>query len=335
MIRKVSPKLVSISSNAEIATSATGPAGSIRWNYEDLTLHIYDGNTPGGFILSLSSDGSAEGSPAEPGGVLFTTTGSHSWTAPAGVTSVCVVCVGGGGGGGSTGGSGGGGGGGGGLGWKNDIAVVPGTSYTVVVGAGGLDDSLTHGGDSYFIDTSTVAGFGGTSTDSATGGTGGGYAGDGGGNGGSPDNSGATDSTGGGGAGGYSGNGGGSAINSYGTAGSGGGGGGGAAGGSSDAASGGGGVGVYGEGASGAGGNYTGIDAGAGGGGGSGGADGAAGTTRNGDGGEYGGGGAGAELNGETGAGAQGAVRIIWGTGRAFPSTNVDAESSTAGETTV
>ena len=55
MIRKVSPKLVSISSNAEVANSATGPAGSIRWNYEDLTLHIYDGSTPGGNIIIFSS----------------------------------------------------------------------------------------------------------------------------------------------------------------------------------------------------------------------------------------------------------------------------------------
>jgi hypothetical protein len=30
-----------------------------------------------------------------------------------------------------------------------------------------------------------------------------------------------------------------------------------------------------------------------------------------------------------------GAVRIIWGDGRSFPSTNVDQASSTAGETTV
>ena len=33
--------------------------------------------------------------------------------------------------------------------------------------------------------------------------------------------------------------------------------------------------------------------------------------------------------------GAQGAIRIIWGANRAFPSTNVDLASSTDGETTV
>ena len=43
------------------------------------------------------------------------------WT-PAGVTSVCVVAVGGGCGG---------------LGYKNNITVIPGNSYTVYVGGGG------------------------------------------------------------------------------------------------------------------------------------------------------------------------------------------------------
>ena len=61
----------------------------------------------------------------------FTSPGTFSWTAPAGVTSVCVVCVGGGGGGQSQNNSGGWGGAGGGLGWKNNIAVTPGSSYTV------------------------------------------------------------------------------------------------------------------------------------------------------------------------------------------------------------
>ena len=35
------------------------------------------------------------------------------------------------------------------------------------------------------------------------------------------------------------------------------------------------------------------------------------------------------------GDGADGAVRIIWGSGRSFPTTNVDQASSTGGETTV
>ena len=84
----------------------------------------------------------------------YTTAGTFSWVAPSGVTSVSVVAI--GGGGGSLNGSPNyNGGGGGGLGYKNNLTVVPGSSYTVVVGAGG---SGAAGGDSYFIDTSTVKG---------------------------------------------------------------------------------------------------------------------------------------------------------------------------------
>ena len=92
----------------------------------------------------------------------YTTAGTYTWVAPAGVTSVCVVCVGGGGGGSwhnnnSTGA------GGGGLGYKNNISVTPGNSYTVVVGNGGAGASVfntagSNGGESYFINTSTVRG---------------------------------------------------------------------------------------------------------------------------------------------------------------------------------
>jgi hypothetical protein len=275
--------------------------------------------------------------PASAGQQEYTTPGTYSWIAPAGLTSVSVVCVGGGGGGVSADGAGGNGGSGGGLGWKNNITVVPGQSYTVVVGAGGTritggtGTTAGNGGVSYFIDTSTVAGFGGLGGISRTSSfrEGGSYTGDGGGNGGGVQNSTSTaDATGGGGAGGYSGNGGnGASINSAGSAGQGGGGGGGGAGGSSDAAGAGGGVGIYGEGASGAGGTYNGVNGGEGGGG-SGGADGSGSpgsTLRPSTGGAFGGGGGGAELNGENGPGAGGAVRIIWGDAtitRAFPSTN-------------
>ena len=75
---------------------------------------------------------------AAPGQIVFSQAGTHSWTAPAGVSAVSVVCVGGGGGG--AGGDGArptGGGGGAGLGYKNNYAVNGGSSYTVVVGDGG------------------------------------------------------------------------------------------------------------------------------------------------------------------------------------------------------
>jgi hypothetical protein len=226
---------------------------------------------------------------------VFTTPGATNWTCPAGVTLVCVVCV----GGGSTSSWNSGYGyasGGGGLGWKNNIAVTPGQVYSVVVGSGSGDRSVAaSAGNSYFINLATVAGLGGSSGESGSNGNGGGFVGDGGGNGGHGGSQVPNEWAGGGGAGGYSGTGGtGGNGGGSGTAGSGG-----AGGGGSGGFQGGGGVGLYGQGTNGAG----------GGGGGSNGIS-ASSTT----GGLYGGGGA------VSGAGGNGAVRIIWGTGRSFPS---------------
>lgn len=248
------------------------------------------------------------------GQVEYTTPGTYTWTAPANITSVCVVCV-GGGGVGNDAADGGGAGGGGGLGYKNNISVTPGQSYTVVVGAAAAVQSGGGGADSYFINTSTVKGGGGWGSTTSNGGSGGTYTGDGGGNGGAGGDGGDTYEGGGGGAGGYSGNGGdgGSGNGSThpndagasgrGSNGSGGSGGGGGYGGGYE----GGGVGLQGEGSSGLGcGNYTGVQCFGNG------TPGSGGTNST-----YGGGGAGAG-----GAGGSGAVRIIWGAGRAFPSTH-------------
>lgn len=251
----------------------------------------------------------------------YTTPGTYTWVAPADVTSVSVVCVGGGGGGGPSSVDASSGGGGGGLGWKNNISVTPGVGYTVVVGAGG--NISADGQISYFINSSLVRGSGGNKGNSGTvaGGGGGGYIGDGGGNGGQGGSSTTVDSTNGqseagagGGAGGYSGNGGvGAGTNLFitGATGQGGGGGGG---GSPDtgAAGGGGGVGLLGQDTNGNGGVGI-LGQGGGGSGGGGG-----GSTPNG--GAYGGGGAGSDAT-TSGTGAPGAVRIIWGYGRSFPST--------------
>jgi hypothetical protein len=258
---------------------------------------------------SLSTRGGNSG-PA-PGQQAYTTAGTYSWVAPAGVTSVCVVCVGGGAYMSA-----------GGLGWKNDITVVPGDSYTVVVG-NSAPFVGSNAGSSYFINLATVRG-GGGSWGSASGGT---FIGTGGGNGGS------SSTFAGGGAGGYTGNGG-TGAGGWGTnggPGNGGGGGGGASAayGTYYYAGGGGGVGILGQGANGAGGLASESTAsGGGGGGGSGGANGASGTNYNtpGNGGLYGGGGGGG-MDIDTGdavyrLGGRGAVRILWGAGRAFPATN-------------
>lgn len=294
---------------------------------------------------------------------VYTSPGTYTWICPQDVYSICAVCV-GGGGGGSNGGPGFGGGGGG-LGYKNNIPVIPGQSYTVVVGSGGVGGAFSSalvnngaaGGDSYFINSSTVRGRGGNSNSP---GAGGGYVGDGGGNGGAsgggPGFSGPP--YGGGGAGGYGGNGGGggragtslqaggSVIISGGAAGTNGAGGGGAGGRPDDeagtngiAGAGGGGVGLYGRGSSGqsVSGNGVGGNGGSGGGNGSS-SYGLGSSSVAGNGGLYGGGGGqgifyvkdgtGYYLKG--GNGGSGAVRIIWGDNRSFPSTNAGLSQSLA-----
>ena len=264
----------------------------------------------------------------------FTTPGTYTWIAPPGVTNVSVVVVGGGGRGGFGGQSAtyrASGGGGGGLGYRNNITVIPGQAYTVVVGAGGstsiavaADTSSlgANGGDSFFINSSLVLGRGGTGGGSQTvSPVGGGFIGDGGGTGGTGGSAGQNaQAGGGGGAGGYTGNGGdagGFAFSSPGaataTAGTGGGGGGGDKGtGRANESPGyaGGGVGLLGLGSNGAAGS-SGV-----GGGGSGGTNGVLATDI---GGAYGGGGP-----ANNGSGGSGAVRIIWGTNRTFPSTSTN-----------
>ena len=72
----------------------------------------------------------------------YTTVNSYTWTAPAGVFNVEVLVVAGGGGGRS------GGGGGGGVIYRPAFPVVPGTAYTVTVGAGGTAGNSNTGGGS-------------------------------------------------------------------------------------------------------------------------------------------------------------------------------------------
>lgn len=272
---------------------------------------------------------------ASPGQVVYDTPGSFLWVAPPDVNLVSVICVGGGGGGKQdSGGLGGSGGGGGGTAWVNNIPVTPGNSYVVNVGAGGLADTnvgapstATDGGNSFFISESVCCGFGGKGS-ITNGGAGGDFTGDGGGRGGDGGTGDGNDAGGGGGAGGYTGDGGdGGNSDQNGQAGSGGGGGGGGAGSDNRAGGGGGGVGLLGQGVNGVAGLATGLN-GTPGGGGSGGnagieANSIANVVISADGGEYGGGGAGAEnelfVNGN---GANGAVRIIWGSDRAYPGTN-------------
>lgn len=259
------------------------------------------------------------------GQVEYTSGGTYSWVAPAGVTSASVVVV-GAGGGAKAGSYYQQAGGGGGLSWKNNIAVTPGASYSITVA--GTAPAGNSGGSSSALG---VTANGGTAGGQGSGG-GSWSGGDGGGNGGNGGNYGGPNGyNSGGGAGGYSGNGGNGGSGGSGTqqhtsaaTGSGGGGGGGLQGGNVTSG-GGGGVGIYGRGADGLVGYFgdPGVPntGGYGGGGGSGGNPGGApGGDAGGPGGLYGGGGGGAYL-GSSGSGASGAVRIIWGAGRAFPAT--------------
>lgn len=269
------------------------------------------------------------------GQVGFLNVGTYNWTVPFSVTSVSVVCI----GGGASGCRGINnqeqpGGGGGGLRWITNMPVTPGETLTVYVGYGATapaaNDTVGSAGTwSYVARGATIlisgnGGLPGTLNTVNNAGTSGGSGGNGsfdasligvsgittgGGNGGSGGSSDASNNGGGGGAGGYSGNGG-PGVNgssNFVLATNGGSGGGGAGG--EDGAStsiGGGGVGINTEGTSGS-------SSGAGGSSGS--------TTTSQNGGSYGGGGGGSDDN-PSGSGANGAVRIIWGTGRSYPSTN-------------
>lgn len=273
------------------------------------------------------------------GQIEFNVPGTYTWICPQGVTSVCAICVGGGGGGGGNNQDAGAGGGGGGLGWKNNIAVTPGTGYTVVVGEGGqtTTGSGANGAQSYFLSFSTVAGNGGRGGGSGTanGGIGGTYVGDYGGDGGEGGSCSITDATdslpeagAGGGAGGYLGPGGKATNRGGGTVGRSGVGGAAGSGSTSDFGPPlhGGGTGVEGIGVNGypAGATYAGSPC--------------RGSGRglrtgfstlqpieylmtNRNGGFPGGGGAGSD-DSQSGNGANGIVRVIWGPNRSFPSSN-------------
>jgi hypothetical protein len=296
--------------------------------------------------------------PAPIGGTLYQTVGTYTFTVPTKVFEIDVIAVGGGGGGGN--GNSGHAGGGGGLGWKNNIAVTPGQTYTVVVGSGGASsaNSTVVAGDgtvSYFNTTSVVRGGGGqgaaenpTETSLRYIATGGTYTGDGGGNGGAGGyDTGNNGGSGGGGAAGYTGAGGyggnnGNSGSSYfaSLAGAGGGGGGGGMNQNSNGSGGGGGgVGIYGQGSNGAAVANRGFGSAIAGKAGSNGTDGGGppddATSQGGNGGLYGGGGGGSNQNYAGGTGGRGAVRIIWGPGRSFPSTNVGQNYTGVSETVI
>ena len=331
-----------IDSGSFTVTSGTGSftvtpvSDSTSEGPETFTLSIRSSNINGTVMATSSSTIINDTSITVPGQTEYTTAGTYTWTAPANVISISIVCVGAGGGGWKPNQVGGGGGGGA-LVWVNNIPVISGNTYTVTVGTGGAVDTVAGGSNTWFISNTYImagAGRGGSGAQNApfTVGAGGTYINNSGapGGGGTGGNGGAFGGpfggTGGGGAAGYSGTGGtgGTSRGSVGTAGTGGGGGGGGAvNPSGQGAGAGGGVGIYGEGPNGTGGTGQG-----GGTGGSGGTTGDTGGLGGAVGGRYGGGGGGGTTNQNgplyaAGPGTSGAVRIIWpGVTRQYPSTN-------------
>ena len=293
------------------------------------------------------------------GEAVYTTPGTYELDV-SGLSSVSAVLVGGGGGGSastsSSNGVSGGGGGGGALSWINNLDVSGESTLYITVGSGGDGGSIAgqnnaNAGDDSYLRFNSHSG---TIVSRAGGGGKGEYNnpsivqnggvdysstyGGGGGNGGRGGRGQSGHQCGGGGgAGGYSGNGGMGSDGSGSTATDGSGGGGGGAGGLNSTGNylpieGGGGVGIYGEGTNGqAGISRSGTSASdvqesrgyAGSGGTS--KDPSTSTQEKG----YGGGGTGNEDDGDNGAadGAGGAVRVIWGTNRSFPSTNVEEDA--------
>jgi len=277
----------------------------------------------------------------------FITPGTFSYTVPQSVTQISAVAVaGGGGGGGNNGSSGPGsaGGGGGGLSWIEILEVTPGETLEITVGAGGAAgttsanagdggaSSITRASDSTVLLEATGGGGGQSNVTSGGFGDGGlggsfvdgAYGGGNGGIGGAAQNNGA--GAGGGGAGGYSGNGGkGDGTNGAEQNGSGGGGAGGQAINSQPptANAGGGGVGILGQGSNGTIGSPSTV-----------GGSGAPESPTSSRAGLYGGGGGATED--DTSApgqeGGHGAVRIIFGEGRAYPATNTEDVGDSGGK---
>ena len=288
----------SLSTSGSGTITVTGLSPSTSY-----TFTVYATNSAGNSAASSASNSVT--TTAATGQIEYTTTGTTAintnFVAPAGVTSISILCV------------GSGGGGAGGLAYYNNYAVTPGSSYAIYVGVAQYSSSWV-----YFVNTSTCSS--GSYQNQQSG---------------QVTQPGGLSS--GGGAAGYAGGGGNCNVaNRAGPAGSGGGGG--AAGNYDDGnelnVGGGGGVGVLGQGSSGAGGaSFTRTNASGGGGGSSGGTGITTSYSNDLNGGPYPaayGGAVGVTYDAargyvtfQNGGVCSGIVRIIWpGTTRSFPSTN-------------
>ena len=140
---------------AWIGSSSANSSAGIHTSFGTVDM------TKGGMVMGKRGDQSSDwyvadtlvspldGSQGTPGQGSAEWTGHPSdapndtaWTVPAGVTSVCIICVGGG-----AGADGGNNGGGGGLSWINDVPVTPGTQLTVRQGKTGGRNGSANGQD--------------------------------------------------------------------------------------------------------------------------------------------------------------------------------------------
>jgi hypothetical protein len=130
----------------------TAKAGKVLTAVDDNGTATWASSTGGAGVVSFSCPSGkfitgfdSTGTPVCKGAsqtVRFDKPGTYSWKVPAGVTSVAVEAWAGGGGGGGNdhglGGNNGGGGGGSGSYSSSQVSVTSGTTYTVIVGAGGF-----------------------------------------------------------------------------------------------------------------------------------------------------------------------------------------------------
>jgi len=167
-----------------ITSAGTGTAyNSSQTGLNPSTLYYYKVQALNEGQLSSLLSGS-QATSASGTSVTYATAGKASFVVPDGVCSVTVQAWGAGGAGGNganTARSSAGGGGGGAYASSTISSLTPGSSYTIVVGSGGIVSGLCsgnggNGGDSYFIDATTVmakGGTGGTGGSVGTGGAGG------------------------------------------------------------------------------------------------------------------------------------------------------------------
>jgi hypothetical protein len=155
----------------DLAATDRAADGNLRSTYDITTLPTqYNDN---GVIDNPNIGGLVAGRPWITTPVAetlstFTVVQTTDWTAPAGVISVDYLVVAGGGGGGNGYDRGGGGGGAAGMMLTGTLAVTPGTTYTVIVGDGGiggaderLNNAGTDGEDSVFASITALGGIGG------------------------------------------------------------------------------------------------------------------------------------------------------------------------------